>query len=69
MGHVNFDGEWTNYAKSKYVWVTDSENLIGRKVTHYEFILKKDRGEVVARFEMIFFLELHFEKPFNQQIF
>ena len=55
--------------RSKYVWVSDSENLIGRKDAHYEFILKKNSQRVDGQVRDEIFLELHFEKPSSQQIF
>ena len=55
--------------RSRSVWVSDSENLIGRKGAHYEFILRNNRDgdEGVGGYEIS--LQLHFEKASSQEIF
>ena len=44
---------------SRYVWVEDSDNIIGRKPAHYEFISR--RGKL--------YLELHFEDNNSKALF
>jgi hypothetical protein len=44
---------------SRYVWVEDSNNTIGRKPAHYEFILRKGN----------LYLELHFEDNNSKTLF
>ena len=44
---------------SRYVWVEDSSNTIGRKHAHYEFISRRN----------ILYLELHFEESKSKDLF
>lgn len=44
---------------SRYVWVEDPNNIIGKKDAHYEFVIRKDS----------IYLELHFEKASNRNDF
>ncbi len=46
-------------SKSRYVWVEDKNNIIGRKIAHYEFISRKG----------ILRTELHFEDQHTKNMF
>ena len=44
---------------SRYVWIEDSNNIIGKKKAHYEFILRRNT----------FYIELHFEDSKSNHVF
>lgn len=45
--------------KARYVWIEDSENIIGRSIAHYELISRKNT----------LYIELHFEEEKSKDLF